>query len=93
MDVSLGDIELLVGKIGMGEDKNGIASVPRHTTFMSSSTKTTPLKFAVIRLVRVLIMNWLAVMKNFYITDTMEPTQAKIFGDILLKSFKESMGR
>ena len=41
MDVFPGSVAFLVGKIGMGEDKNGIASAPRRTIFASSSTKTT----------------------------------------------------
>ena len=60
MDVSLGGVELFVGKIEMGEDKNQNCIGPSPHNFRVNLHQNNPLKLVVLRPVRVLIANWLA---------------------------------
>ena len=60
MDISLGGLELMVGKIGMGEDKNQnrIGTLPHD--FLVNLHQKKPLKLVVLWTVRVIIANWIA---------------------------------
>ena len=60
MDISLGGVELMVSKIGMGEDKNQniIGTLPHD--FRVNLHQNNPLKLVVLRTVRVLIADWLS---------------------------------
>ena len=60
MVVSLGSVELLVGKIEMGEDKNQNFIGPLPHNFRVNLHQNNPLKLVVLWPVRVLIENWLA---------------------------------
>ena len=60
MDVLFGGVELLVGKIEMGEDKNQNFIGPSPHDFYVNLLQNNPLKLVVLRPVRVLIANWLA---------------------------------
>ena len=60
MDVSLGGVEFLVGKIEMGEDKNQNWTSPSLHDFRVNLQQNNPLKLVVLRTVMVIIANWLA---------------------------------
>ena len=64
MDISLGGVKLLVGKRGMGEEKNRnhIGNLPHD--FHIFLHQYNPLKFVVLRPVRVLIVDWLSGAKK-----------------------------
>ena len=81
MNVSLGSVELLVGKIEMGEDKNQNYIGPLPHNFRVNLHQNSPPKIVVLRPVRVL--SWIGLLgwKNFDITFTMAPTPEQSFGD------------
>ena len=96
MDVSLGGVEFLVGKIEMVEDKNQNCIGPSPHNFRVNLQQNNPLKLVVICTVRVIISNCIAGLNKLYITDATAPTPERSFGDfvdILSKSVKESMGQ
>ena len=57
MDVSLGGVELLVGEIEMGEEKNQNCIGPSPHDFRVNPHQNNTLKLVVLRPVRVLIAN------------------------------------
>ena len=64
MDVSLGGVECLVGKLGMGEDKNqNYIGISTHKFRVNLHQKKT-LKLVVLRTVKIIIVNWLAVVNE-----------------------------
>ena len=66
MDVSLGSVELFVGKIEMGEDKNQNCIGPLLHGFCVNLHQNNPLKLVVLWSVWVLMVNWPAGVNKIW---------------------------
>ena len=96
MDVLLGGVHFWSVKLAWVKKKTRIALAPRHTTFTSTSTKTTPWSLWLFGRLGCLSWNGLLGWKNFDITEAMAPNLARSFvnfGDILSNIVKDRMGR
>ena len=60
MKVFLGGLELLIGEIGMGEEKNQNLIGTSPQDFHVLLHQNNPWKLVVLQMVRVIITNWLA---------------------------------
>ena len=96
MDVSLGAVELLVGKSKWVKTKTRIALAPRRTTFASTYIKTTTWSLCFFVWLGYLSQISLLWWTKFDIPDATALTTERSFSDfgkIMSKSIKERMGR